>query len=161
MRANLAPQQRARLAWPSLAAAVAIAAALRLPTIAGESLWFDEAVSYLAARVPLGRILDNTVQSSHPPLYYLLLRGWLRVVPGIDAAARLPGMAWDLMLVPALYWLSVELYGDRRRGLFAALLVALSPFRILYSHELRMYTQLMLRVTAGTAAYLHARRCIG
>jgi len=140
---------------------MAIAAALRVPTIGRESLWFDEAVSYLAARLPLGRILDNTVQSSHPPLYYLLLHGWLNVVPGTDAPARLLGTAWDLLLVPALYWLTMELYGDQRRGLFAALLVALSPFHILYSHELRMYTQLMLLVTAGTAAYLRARRCGG
>jgi uncharacterized membrane protein len=63
--------------------------------------------------------------------------------------------------VPALYWLAVELYGDHRRGLYAALLVALSPFHILYSHELRMYTQLMLLVTVGTAAYVRARRTGG
>jgi 4-amino-4-deoxy-L-arabinose transferase-like glycosyltransferase len=151
-------RQVRRPAGPWLVAIVVVAAALRLPTVGRESLWFDEAVSYLAARLPVRRILDNTLADPHPPLYYLLLHGWLKVVPSTDAAARLLGTAWDLLLVPALYCLTVELYGDRRRGLFAALLVALSPFHIVYSHELRMYTQLMLLVTVGTAAYVHASR---
>jgi hypothetical protein len=159
--ANGAPLERTRRAWPWIVATVAIAIALRLPTIGRESLWLDEAISYVTATLPVARIVDNTVQSSHPPLYYLLLHAWLKVVPRTDGAARLLSAGWNVLLVPAIYWLSTELGSSCRRGLYAALLVAVSPFQILYSQELRMYTQLMLLVTVGTAAYLRARQSGG
>lgn len=135
-----------------------LSAAIRLVAIGRESLWFDEAVSYLAAELPISSIIDNTVQSSHPPLYYLLLHFWLSVVPDGDGLARLPGLLWNVLLVPAIYLLAKELFEDRRLGLLAALIVVISPFHVLFSHELRMYTQLMTLVAFGTWAYLRAIR---
>ena len=147
--------------WPTwlwLLPFVALAAVLRLVTVGLESLWFDEAVSYLAAMLPVFSILNNAVQSSHPPLYYLLLHLWMQWVPNTDLAARLLGLSYDLFLIPVVYLLACELGNERRAALFAALMVAVSPFHVLYSHELRMYTQLMLLVSLGTLAYLRARR---
>jgi mannosyltransferase len=147
--------------WPTwlwLLSFVALAAVLRLVTVGRESLWFDEAVSYLAAMLPVSSILNNAVQSSHPPLYYLLLHLWMQWVPNTDLAARLLGLSYNLFLIPVIYLLACELGNERRAALGAALMVAVSPFHILYSHELRMYTQLMLLVSVGTLAYLRARR---
>jgi mannosyltransferase len=140
-----------------LALLVLLALALRGPNLGRDSLWFDEAISYLTAQLPLARILDNTVQSSHPPFYYLLLSVWQGVVPLTDAALRLFGVVWDLLLVVAVHSLAAALLGRKRVALLAALLVAISPFHILYSHELRMYTLVMLLVTAGAYAYWRAR----
>lgn len=131
---------------------------LRLPNLGRDSLWLDEAISYLAAQLPLAQILNNTVQSSHPPLYYLLLSGWSRAVPGSDAALRGLSLAWGVLLIPLIGYFVRELFANRRVALLVALMVAVSPFHILYSHELRMYTLLMFLVTLGTWGYWQVRR---
>jgi uncharacterized membrane protein len=135
---------------------VVIAAVLRLVAIGRNSLWFDEAVSYLAAELPLTDILNNTIQSSHPPLYYLLLHFWLPFSSGSDAAVRLLSFFWSILLIPAVYFLALELFDNRRTAVVAAILTTLSPFHILFTHELRMYTQLMFLVAFGVLAYLRA-----
>lgn len=134
-----------------------LATALRLPTVGLNSLWFDEAVSYLTAVLPLPQILNNTIQDPHPPLYYLVLRFWLQLVPDSDTAVRLLDLIWSLLLIPSIYLLAVTLLKDRRLGLLAAGLIAISPFHILYSHELRMYTLLMLLTTLSAWTYIRAR----
>ena len=140
--------------WLTLIAGLAIG--LRLVNIGRDSLWFDEALSYLAATLPAPVILANTVQSSHPPLYYVLLHFWRAWFPDTDTAVRLMSLLWNLLLIPAVYLLAGALFGQRRLALLAALLVAVSPFHVLYSHELRMYTQFMFLVTAGAWAYWQA-----
>lgn len=151
-----------RWQWPAwgwyVGGIILLAMSLRLFHIGRESLWFDEAVSYMAASLPVPQIIDNTIQSSHPPLYYLLLHFWQQIVPDNDGALRWLGMLWDLLLIPALYWLTMLMFGRRSLAIGAALFAAVSPFHILYSHELRMYTQLMLFVTVGTAVYWRARQ---
>lgn len=134
------------------------AALVRLTALGRESLWLDEAISYLAAQLPLEQIASNTVQSSHPPLYYLLLHFWLRLVPNADTAVKLLSTIFGIALIPATYWLCQLLFGNRTVSLTTATLTAISPFHILYSHELRMYTLVMLLVVLGTAVYWQARQ---
>jgi uncharacterized membrane protein len=74
--------ERKTVATVSIATAVTILAlVVRLAFIGRASLWFDEAVSYFSAGLPLSGIATNTAQSSHPPLYYLALAGWRILVP--------------------------------------------------------------------------------
>ncbi|MFW6063123.1 MAG: glycosyltransferase family 39 protein [Chloroflexota bacterium] len=141
-----------------LGAFVILGAVLRLTALGRESLWFDEAVSYLTAELSAGQIANNTVKSSHPPFYYLLMHLWLRFAPHTDAAIRLLGVIFDLLLIPAIYTLGTLLFRQRRPALVAALLAAMSPFHIFYSHELRMYTLLTLLSTLIVLAYLLARQ---
>ncbi len=131
---------------------------LRLINLGRESLWLDEAISYLTAQLSIAQIANNTVQSSHPPLYYLLLHFWLKFVPNTDTAVKFLSVLWGILLIPVIYLLSQKLFNNRTISLTSALLVAVSPFHILYSHELRMYTQLMVLVVAGTAVYWYARQ---
>lgn len=135
-----------------------LAAGLRLIHLGRHSLWFDEALSYLIATLPAPDILANKAHSSHPPLYYLLLHLWQPWLPDTDTALRLLSVLWGLLLVPGIYRLTHTLFGRRRPALFAALLVAISPFHLIYSQELRMYTQLMFLVTAGVWAYWQGRQ---
>ena len=139
---------------------IVLATFLRLYALGRESLWLDEAISYLTAQLPVSQILNNTVQSSHPPLYYLLLHFWLNIVPDSDTAVKLLSVLWGTLLIPATYFFSQQLFNKRTVSLTAAALVAISPFHILYSQELRMYTQLMFFVVLGTAAYWQGRQKI-
>lgn len=136
---------------------VGLSALFRFANLGRESLWLDEAISYLTAQLPVAQIANNTVQSSHPPLYYLLLHFWLQIVPDSDTAVKLLSALFGILLIPAIYLLSQQLFNNQTISLTAAALTAVSPFHILYSHELRMYTLLMLLVVLATTTYLHAR----
>jgi uncharacterized membrane protein len=139
-----------------LAATVIVAAVLRLVAIDRDSLWFDEAISYLTATLPLEGIFNNTIQDPHPPVYYGLLHLWMSGLPDSDLAIRLSSLILNLLLIPLIFILSIELFDNKRIGLLAAILVAISPFHILYSHELRMYTLLMCLAILVVISYLRA-----
>lgn len=143
--------------WQWIIAIIILAFLLRSPNIGRDSLWFDEAISFLAATLPIPQILNNTVQSSHPPLYYLLLHYWQLIVPDSDSALRGLGLLWNILLIPLAAQLGFDLFQKKSVAIVAALLIALSPFHILYSHELRMYTQLMFFACLGTWGYWRAR----
>src|SRR5512137_2203573 len=51
--------------------------ALRLFRLGADSLWYDETVSTYLAGSPLLELIRHTAGDIHPPLYYMLLRGWL------------------------------------------------------------------------------------
>lgn len=139
-----------------LALIILLTAVLRIPNIGRDSLWYDEAVSHIVARLPLTTILSNVAQDPHPPLYYSLLHIWYTILPESDGNGRILSLLLNLLLIPLIYWLTHDLLHNNRTALLAALLVALSPFHLLYSHELRMYTLLMLLVTTTTLTFLRA-----
>ena len=141
-----------RAAIPVSVAAVALGAfALRLVQLGVDSLWYDETVSVYLAGQPVAELIAHTARDIHPPGYYLLLRAWLMSAGfptgHADAAGyRLEFMAGFLslclgvLLVPLTWQLARRLrLGDTVAAL-AALLVAVSPFGVWYSQEVRMYT---------------------
>ena len=87
-----------------------IAILVRLINLGRDSLWLDEAISYLAAKLPVSQIFNNTVQSSHPPFYYLLLHFWLQIVLDSDTTVELLSTIFGILLTPAIYLLSQELF---------------------------------------------------
>ncbi|MBM3135017.1 MAG: phospholipid carrier-dependent glycosyltransferase, partial [Chloroflexi bacterium] len=80
---------------------------------------------------------------NHPPLYFLLLAATTRLAGNSEFALRFFSLAASVLLVPLLYVVGRRL-ADRRAGLLAALLGALSPMYLWYAQEARMYTLLAL-----------------
>lgn len=78
------------------------------------------------------------VKDKHPPLYYLLLRNWTLLFGTSDAAARSLGALIGALAVLPVYGIG-NLLGKRRLAVLAALLVALNPFLVWYSQEVRMF----------------------
>ncbi len=94
----------------------------------------------------------------HPPLYYVLARFWAQVFgTSIVAMRALPAVISVLML-PAIYWLCVELFGSRAIGYVAMVLLAVSPLQLAYAQEARQYTLWMLTMLLSSAAFLRAIR---
>ncbi len=130
-------------AWPTwlvLSGVTLLALALRLvPFLTAYPLHRDEALyGYWARLIASGQdplLLSPWIDK--PPLVLYLLAGSLRLF-GAGAAApddlalRLPGMVASVLAVPALYGLAQTAF-DRRTGLLAAALLALSPFAILFA----------------------------
>jgi uncharacterized membrane protein len=94
----------------------------------------------------------------HPPLYYVLARFWAQVFgTSVTAMRSLPAVISVLML-PAIYWLCVELFGSAAIGYLAMVLLAVSPLQLAYAQEARQYTLWMLMVLLSSVGLLRAIR---
>jgi 4-amino-4-deoxy-L-arabinose transferase-like glycosyltransferase len=135
----------------SVAGLVLLACALRVPTLAVQSLWLDEAYTLRLARMSFGGMLHAIpATESTPPLYYILAWLWTRVCGSSAFAIRSLSALLGILTVPVVYWLALRLAG-RRAALIAGLLVALSPLLIWYSQEARAYA---LAALLGAASLL-------
>jgi len=118
---------------------ILFAFALRLYRLGYQSIWYDEAVSIHLATKDLRGITLHTAGDIHPPLYYYLLHVWVRVTGASEFSAAFFSLVFGILISAACYRLGAEVYG-RQAGLLAAFLLALSPFNLWYSQEVRMYT---------------------
>jgi hypothetical protein len=127
--------------------------------LGSSSFFLDEAYTWFTVRGDLGELGSRLVeQEVTPPLYYLLLDGWV-FFTGADSegALRLPSVAAGVALVLAVYWLA-SLVGGRRAGLVSAGLAAVSPAVLLYAQQTRAYAPVMLASTVAAAAAIEAVR---
>lgn len=146
----------ARGEWLMIAGIVAAAALLRFGGIENRSLWFDEAYSlHMASREP--RLILQVVsrEDTHPPLYYLLLSGWIKAFGTGEAALRSLGVTASILAVGGTWWLGRRL-GGAAVGAAAAFLAATSPFQVLAAQEARMYPLLGLLTLCSWAMLLQA-----
>ncbi len=127
--------------------------ALSAFTFSSQSLRLDEAQSLWQSGRSAGDILTLIAQDVHVPLYHELLHFWRLIVGDSVGAARFLSLIFYLALVPAMYLLGRLAYG-RSAGLFAALLVAISPFLNWYGNEIRMYTLFTLLVVINQYCFI-------
>ncbi len=139
-----------------------LALALFLTGIDAKSLWWDESLSLFRAQQSLSYILSNRLDigmaltiDQHPPFYFILLHGAIRLFGESDLALRLPSALAATLTVPLLYALGKRLAGVRI-GVLAALWGALSPLHLWYAQEVRMYTLVTALGAAGTYALWRA-----
>jgi hypothetical protein len=145
--AAAAPARPSRSAWTA-AGAVALALGVVLRFWATSDLWLDEALSVSIAEVPLTDLPDALRQDGAPPLYYVLLHGWMKIWGSGDLAVRsLSGLMATATL--PLIWLAGRRVGTRATAWAAALLLASSPFAVRYATETRMYALVLLLTLAG------------
>jgi len=133
----------------ALAVLTLLGAALRAYHLGLDSYWLDEATSIVIARSNWTDIWNNVGQSSKPPLFYFLLKLWLPLGES-EGITRLLALLWGTLSIPTQYWLGRTMV-DRRVGFLSAAILALSPFHVTYSQELRMYTLqgFLLTLTIG------------
>ncbi|MEO7556180.1 MAG: glycosyltransferase family 39 protein [Acidimicrobiales bacterium] len=134
--------------------AVVVGVALRFVT--SSHLWLDEALSVDIARLPIGDIPAALRHDGHPPLYYLLLHGWMAVFGEGATAVRALSGALAVATLP-LAWLAGRRVAGVAGGWWALGLFALCPFLVRYGTETRMYALVTLLVLAG---WLLVRRAL-
>ena len=103
---------------------------LRLISI-NQSLWLDEATSALVVRMSVGDMFARFLPGDfHPPLYYLILNGWVSLFGSGELAIRVPSIIFGILTVYVVY---------KMAGKIPALLLATSGLHVYYSQEARMY----------------------
>lgn len=132
-----------------------LAGALRIYNLGGESLWYDESYSIVNARLSLSDILTVVPKRDYnPPLYFLMLHGWVRLVGEAAGAIRMLSAIFGVAAVAVLFLVGLELR-DASLGLAVAFLSAISYFLIRYAQEARPYSLLVL--LSATSYYFFIR----
>ncbi|TVR20648.1 MAG: hypothetical protein EA396_10305 [Anaerolineaceae bacterium] len=129
--------------WVLIVAVLLLAAATRWHMIGEQSLWNDEGTSYVQATRSLGAIADNAARDIHPPGYYWMLAGWVRLVGTSELGLRSLSALAGVLSVALTFALGRRLFGAAVGGL-AAGFVALNTFSITYGQEARMYALLAM-----------------
>lgn len=112
---------------------------------------------------PGGTAMD-TVRSlamedpQHPPLYFLMARGWMQMFGSSIAASRALPALLSLLSLPLMYALAMELFAAQLPALLATALIALSPADILFAQTARQYGLLTTAVIASSLLLLRATR---
>jgi len=127
---------------------VGIGIVLRLFRIGYQNIWIDESISLQLATYAEGlEFWRGLLIDIHGPFTSALLHGWVKLGQS-EAWMRMlyaiPGVA----TIPLVYILGRRLLG-RATGRLAALALALSPFHVWYSQEIRNYTWAMLWATGA------------
>jgi hypothetical protein len=123
---------------------------LRFALLDRPPLWADEAYTYSRVCGTYREMLDVLKYDGFPPLHYegyWLLGRTCRLTP---AQMRLIPAAAGTAMIPAMYFLAVQITGRRRTALLAALFTCLSAYLLSYSRDAKMYM----------AAWLLAALCI-
>ncbi|HMA46793.1 MAG TPA: glycosyltransferase family 39 protein [Frankiaceae bacterium] len=166
VRPSQRPGQAARLPAPAgrpdleglayqVGLALVLGAAVVLRFGATSALWLDEAQSVAIAKLPLtgsGPTLVGALrQDGSPPLYYLLLHGWIGWFGTGGTAVRTLSALLNLVCLPPLYLLARRVVG-RPAAWVTVVLFLTSPFALYFSTETRMYSLLVLLTALGGLA---------
>ena len=131
-----------RVVWLVLVSATVVAAALRLPFLGHQSLWFDEIYTRRIVGEPSLLGVWNRVQAteSTPPLYYVL--AWLLGGRSAVSMRLIPTCA--LILAVPVSYLAFRRFVGEWAALATAAIVAVSPELVEYSMDARAYGLLVL-----------------
>lgn len=135
--------------WGIIVAILLLATFLRFYWLDHQSFWNDEGNSARLSERSLVLIIEGTASDIHPPLYYLLLRGWRELVGESEFGLRSLSAFVGVLVVAFTLAFGRLLDGRWVSGL-AGFLVAISPPLIYYSQEARMYSLLGLEAIATT-----------
>lgn len=101
-----------------------------------QSFWLDEAAQVIESLRPF-REQFNLAVDFHPPLFHLMLHFWLKLGIG-EVVVRMLPVSLGIGSIFLLYKIGQNLFNERT-ALAASLFLAVSPYHIWYSQEVRPY----------------------
>jgi len=129
---------------------------LRLISL-NQSLWLDEATTSLASKMSLADFFTGFMPGDfHPPLYYLLMKGWGSIFGLSEISLRIPSVIFGVLTIYFIYLIAKKVFDVKTAGI-ASVLAATSGLLIYYSQEARMYSLVVLLVTALFYLFLEKR----
>jgi mannosyltransferase len=125
-----------------------------------ESLWRDEAFSWAMAARGLDA-LPLTARDFNPPLYYLLLFGWMSIFGTTEVALRSLSVVFFVatLWVVWLFMRDILAIPARRAWLYLSLF-ALNPVLSYYAVEARMYSMFAFLAAASFYCFLTRRTAL-
>jgi hypothetical protein len=146
--------------WLIVGCGLTVSAFLQLITLNKWSVWHDEGYSIMLISYNLKEIIARTALDVHPPLYYLLLKGWSQLFGTSDIALRSFSVICALVAIFISYLLVKKLF-NRRLAILTMPFLVLSPFIVRFGQEVRMYTLALVFIMGSTLllSYLVSKKC--
>jgi len=119
---------------------LAISLFLRFYDLGTESIWLDEAESIRESALSPRGIAEHANQ---PPLYFLLLRGWIHLFGTGEIALRSLSAVFGVLAVWLVFLVGKALFNPRV-GLISAFLTSFAYFPLAHSQDTRAYSLLLL-----------------
>ena len=120
-----------------------LALGLRFYQLDAQSFWNDEGNSARLSERSLALIVEGTASDIHPPLYYLLLRGWRELLGDSEFGLRSFSAFVGVLTVAGVMAIGLAIWRKKWQvAALAGLLTAVNPALIYYSQETRMYALL-------------------
>ena len=164
-RAGIEMERRSWIARTMVLLTLMAALAVRLIALERQDIWWDEARNIDVALRPFLQVAVAPELDIHPPVYFWMLHGWLRLA-GVELGMEPHRIAWlarwlsvcaGVVSVALLFRLGQRMAGDAPHagwaGGVAALLGAGSAFWLAESQEARMYTVGFAWLTAAAVAW--------
>ena len=114
----------------------------------------DEIYSLYLSKMPIADMLRATASDVHPPLYYVLLHGWVNLSGDSDFALRSLSVVFGAGAIVMTYFLGCALF-DKGVGAISAFFFSVSAFELQMSQNARMYSLMALLVC--TSMYFFIR----
>ena len=119
---------------------------LRVSGVTNRSLWYDEAVEFMSANVQFGKLFEMiTTVNFQPPLFTMMLYGWLKI-GGEPVWLRLLPILISMLTLVGVMKLGQLILG-RTAGWLAGFIVATLPTEIYYAQDLGEYALAVCTLT--------------
>jgi mannosyltransferase len=141
---------------------ILVVAGIILRFFARQALWLDESQSVAIAKLPLHgpstTLWEGLRQDGSPPLYYLILHGWIELFGTGTAVVRTLSALFNIAAIYPLYVLAKRVVGKQPAQVVTILYIC-SPYALYYATEARMYSLvILLTVLYGLAIERTMRR---
>jgi mannosyltransferase len=141
-----------------VAALTVVAAILRLAFLDSKSLWVDEGMTACRTVWSMSYLFPFILhREMNMFLYYLMVHVWTSIAGTNEIMLRLPSVLFDTASVPIIYTLGIAL-GERRAGLFAAMMLALNASAIEYAQTARSYAMLAMLTILAAGFFIRSMR---
>lgn len=152
---------RSIVTYSALLLMVGFAVFFSLNIFGASSLRLDEAQSLFQTNRDVSGMLYLIAQDVHVPFYHILLHYWQLIFGQDILVARMMSLVFFVGTILMTFVLARYAFGRKSVGLFAALLVTISPFMNWYGSEARMYTMLAFMATLHAYLFLKIMRVGG
>lgn len=122
---------------------------LRLYRLGYHDFWYDEIGTVGYAQYPWA--------NWNAPLYWIMLHFWAKLFGISEFSLRFPSLVFSFLSVVLVFLLGRELF-SKKVGIFASLLIGLSPFHLWYAQEARDYSMVLFFGTLSSYLLLKAIR---
>ena len=116
--------------------------------------WGDEAWTAVISRLSIPEIIQVTGQDFHPPLYYLIVHGFMQLFGESEWIRSVSTFFFILTLIP-LYFFAKKI-ANKTVAWVSTLLIGLSPILFIYAFEARSYALLTFMSVISTLCFWQA-----
>jgi uncharacterized membrane protein len=141
--------------------AVTLGLYLRWWNLGGPSLWFDEGYTAWLASNSYSEIVRLVRADTAPPLYYLLLHGWMRIFGSSELALRSFSCTCATLSLAIVYALCRREKFSLRQTAIVLSVLSMSVLQVRYARDARCYALVSLFAAIqlyGLFAYRESRK---